>query len=464
LTPERRTCTPQEQRATLIVAMITNFINPFAITSLNIAVPHIGAEYHIMAAHLTWIILAFTFTTVVLTVPFGRIADIRGREPILKIGILLVCVSAIGNIFAPNMAAFFAIRAVQGVGGAMVFATNAPIAIAAYPANRRGWVLGITVAAVYTGAALGPVIGGLITHQFGWRGVFVMIAILSAVALGVSVLRLPKMEKMLAPPVLNPGSIVLYMIASGLIAFGLTTFMQNIWSYIILAAGVVFSVIFVKHELGAETPVIDVRLFRDSPNFALSNLAALFNYAATFAIAYLLSIYLQLVKGYGADVSGLILISQPIIQTIVSPFAGKLSDKRSPYALASIGMSLCAASLVMFAFVSEETPLPYIIGALLLVGLGFGIFSSPNTNVIMSSVGKDNFGMAASVQSTARTFGQVICLAIITIIMNAVIGNKAIEDAPAADIVFDMHISFAVVACICVVGIFFSLKRKSKGA
>jgi MFS family permease len=448
----------------LIVAMITNFINPFAITSLNIAVPHIGAEYHIMATHLTWIILAFTFTTVVLTVPFGRVADIRGREPILKIGILLVCVSAIGNIFAPNMAAFFVIRAVQGVGGAMVFATNAPIAIAAYPPSRRGWVLGLTVAAVYTGSALGPVLGGLITHQFGWRGVFVMIAILAAVAFVVSVVRLPKTEKILSPPALNRGSIVLYMIAIGLVCFGLTTFMQNIWSYFILAAGVVFSVVFVKHELRTETPVIDVSLFRNNPNFALSNLAALFNYAATFAIAYLISIYLQLVKGYGADVSGLILISQPIVQTIVSPFAGKLSDKRSPYALASLGMSFCAASLVMLAFVDEETPLAYTIGALLLVGLGFGVFSSPNTNVIMSSVGKDNFGMAASVQSTARTFGQVICLALITIIMNAVVGSKAIEDAPVSDIVLDMHISFAAVACICVVGIFFSLKRKSPDA
>jgi MFS family permease len=458
---ERREYTPQEQHATLAVAMITNFINPFAITSLNIAVPHIGAEFHITAIHLTWIVLAFTLTTVILTVPFGRIADIRGREPILKIGILLVCASAIGNIFAPNMAAFFAIRAVQGAGGAMVFATNAPIAIAAYPANRRGWVLGITVAAVYSGSACGPVLGGLITHKFGWRGVFVMIAVLAAAALVVAMVRLPKTAKILSPPSLNPGSIVLYMIAIGLVAYGLTTFMQNIWSYIILGAGVVFSVVFVKHELRTETPVIDVRLFRNNPNFALSNLAALFNFAATFAIAYLVSIYLQLVKGYGADVSGLILISQPIVQTIVSPFAGKLSDKRSPYAMASLGMSFCAASLVMLAFVSEETPVAYVIGALLLVGLGFGVFSSPNTNIIMSSVGKDNYGMASSVQSTARTFGQVICFAIITIIMNAVIGNKAIADVAVSDIVFDMHISFAVVACISVVGIFFSLKRKS---
>jgi MFS family permease len=450
-----------EQRTTLIVAMITNFINPFALTALNIAVPTIGKEYHIIAAHLSWIVLSFTFTTVLLTIPFGRIADIRGRDGILKIGVLLIGAASACNIFAPNMALFFIMRALQGVGAAMVFSTNVPIAVSAYPPSRRGWVLGLTVAAVYTGAACGPVLGGVITHHFGWRGVFVLITALSAISFVLLLLRGGAGEKPVSPPALSSGSIFLFMISIGLISYGLTTLMQNIWSYFILAAGVVFTVFFVRHELRTDTPVVDVRLFRDNPNFTLSNLAALFNYAATFAIAYLLSIYLQLIKGYAADVSGLILLCQPILQTVVSPFAGRLSDKRSPYAMASVGMALCAASLVMLAFVGLETPLAFILAALFLVGLGFGIFSSPNTNIIMSSVGKNDYSMAQSVQSTARTFGQVVCMAIITIVVNSVVGNKAIEDASLEDIVLNMHISFAIVAAICTIGIFFSLKRKS---
>ncbi|GHU64796.1 MFS transporter [Clostridia bacterium] len=460
---DRKQYDPKVQRTTLVVAMITNFINPFALTALNIAVPTIGKEFHIVATHLTWIVLSFTFTTVLLTIPFGRIADIRGREPILKIGILLVGVASACNIFAPNMALFFLLRALQGAGAAMVFATNVPIAIDAYPASRRGWVLGVTVAAVYLGGACGPVLGGLITHYFGWRGIFVLIAILSGVAFSVAMIWLPRKEKLIPSQGLSPGSIVLFAISIGLVAYGLTTLMQNIWSYFILAAGAVFSVIFVRHEFRTKTPVIDVRLFRDNVNFSLSNIAALLNYAAIFAIAYLMSIYLQLVKGYGADVSGLILICQPIVQAVVSPIAGKISDRRSPYAMASLGMTFCAVALVMLAFIDTETSIYYMIGALLLAGFGFGVFSSPNTSVIMGSVDRKDYGMASSVSNTARTFGQVACMAIITIIMNVVIGNRAIENAPISDIVLDMHISFLVVACICVTGIFFSLRRKSDG-
>lgn len=452
--------TTKEQSATLLVVLITNFVNPFAITSLNVAVPHIGTEFSIMATHLTWIILSFTLTTVLLTIPFGRISDIRGREPVLKMGIFIIGVSALCNIFAPNAAWFFAMRALQGVGGAMVFATNISILVDAYPAKRRGWVLGVSVAAVYSGGACGPAFGGILTHYFGWRSVFMLIVILSAIAFTTAMLRLPKKEKNTNPQSLNRGSIILFMASIGLVAYGLTTFMQNIWSYIIFGAGVILSVIFVRHEMNTEIPVIDVRLLKRNRNFSLSNLAALFNYAATFVIAYLMSIYLHIVKGLDADITGIILICQPALQAVISPIAGRLSDKHSPYAMASCGMACCAGSLFMLAFVNEETAFPYIIAALLLVGTGFGIFSSPNANIIMSSVENSEYSMASAMQSTARTLGQVISMAIITIIMTVVIGNKAIEDATHDEIVFDMHISFTVFACICVAGIFISLKRK----
>ena len=452
----------KEQNATLFVVLVTNFVIPFSITSLNIAVPHIGAEFRITAGHLTWIVLLFSLTTVILTIPFGRLADIRGRENILKVGIFLIGAASLASVFANDLVLFFVFRVLQGVGGAMVFATNVSILVDAIPANRRGGLLGIAVAAVYTGMACGPAIGGIITHNFGWRGVFVLMALLSVIALIAAILRLPKKEINITRKNPNLTSLILFMAAIGLVAYGFTTIMQNFWSYIILAAGIVFTILFVKHELHTDTPVIDIRLLRDNPDFTYSNIAALFNYAATFAIAYLMSIYLQLVKGLDADISGIILISQPILQTIVSPFAGRLSDKRSPYALASFGMALCTASLFMFAFVSETTPLSYIIIALILVGVGFGFFASPNSNIIMSSVSRNDYSMASAVQSTARSLGQVICMAVITIIMNAVIGNQNIEEAPKSDIVLDMNISFAVLAAVCFIGIFFSAKRNHK--
>lgn len=452
----------KEQQATLFAVVITNFVNPFAVTALNIAVPHIGAEFHIVATQLTWIVLSFTLTNVVLTIPFGRISDIVGRESIFRTGIVLVGIASVGIMFAPNVTIFMILRVLQGVGGAMVFATNISLLVAAFPANKRGGMLGIAVAAVYSGSACGPVVGGVLTHHYGWRSVFLFIALLSAVAFIVVLLRLPKKTVSANTVKIRKSSIVLYMAAVGFFAYGLTTLMQNIWSYVILAAGILFTVIFVRHELRVDNPIVDLRLIKNNSRFTFSNIAALFNYATTIAIAYLISIYLQLVKGLDADVSGLILICQPVLQVVISPIAGRLSDKRSPYVLSSLGMACCAASLFMFAFVDEATTFAYILAALSLVGIGFGLFSSPNSNIIMSSVSRQEYNMASSVQSTARTLGQVIGMAAITIITNSVIGNKAIQFASKGELVLDMHISFTIFACICVVGIFFSSKRNPK--
>jgi MFS family permease len=319
--------------------MITNFSIPFASTALNIAVPHIGREFHTTATGLTWIVLSFIMVTALLSVPFGKIADMYGRMRMLKTGIILFCVAAFLNIFASTMTAFLIFRILQGVGGAMVFATNIAIAVDASPAGKRGFVLGLTSAAVYIGATCGPVVGGLITHGFGWRGVFVLMAALTFVAFIAAVLKLPGESGKEVTKKLSGTSILLYIVSLGLFLYGLTTLTQNLRSYIFFVAGIMFMLVLIKHEVRTETPLIEIRLFKGNREFSLSTLAALFNYAAIFAVSYFISIYLQLVKGFSADVSGLIMICQPIVQSVLSPISGRLSDRKSPGIIASIGMA-----------------------------------------------------------------------------------------------------------------------------
>ena len=450
------------QRAALAVAMITNFTSPFSATALNIAVPHIGAEFHAAATSLSWIVLSFLMVTALLSIPFGRIADMRGRKTILRVGILLVCVASFLNIFSPNMPVFYLFRVVQGIGAAMIYATNTAILVSAFPPERRGSVLGTSVAAVFTGSASGPVIGGFITHTFGWRAIFIAISAFALIAFVMAMTRLPKENKPETKAKLNYYSIVFYVLSLGLLLCGLVTLSQNIWSYIILGAGIVLIILFVRHEARAEAPLIEVRLFSKNLDFSMSNLAALFNFAAVFAIVYLMSLYLQLARGFTADVSGMIMISQPVVQIVLSPIAGRLSDKRPPAAIASIGMACCAGALFMFAFLDGQTPLAYILAALLLTGFGVGLFSSPNANVVLGSVSKKDYSVATSVQSTARTVGQVFGMAVLTIIINAVIGNVQIDHVAPAAIIRDAHISFLVFAGVCIIGILISLRRRAK--
>jgi MFS family permease len=391
-------------------------------------------------------------------------------------GIALFGITSFFVALAHGMLMFNAFRVFMGAGAAMIYATNMPILIEAYPPEKRGRVIGSCVASVYVGLASGPVLGGLLTHYLGWRSVQILIALISLVSFIVAFAKLPKSAGVYRgqagraeePPEsaasrrVDPVSFALYAVAVLLFFYGFTTLGQNLRSYIILAVGTALLPVYLKYEMRSGAPVFEVRAFRRNTPFLLANLSALFNYAATFAVGYIFAIYLQLVKGYSSDVTGFILITQPAVMAVVAPIAGRLSDRRSPFMLAAFGMAFCAAALFSFIFIGADTPLWHLIAGLLVVGFGFGLFASPNTNAIMSSVGPGDFGVASSVQNTARTMGQVIGMALITIVTNAIIGDAELADVPKALFVQNMHLSYIIFAALCTVGILFSLKRKTK--
>jgi MFS family permease len=472
-----------ERRAVLFTAVSTAFVTAFAASSLNIAIPVIGQEFHSPAPHLSWIITAYMLFTVSLSVPFGRFADIAGKRRLFILGILIFGVMSGVGCIATSLATVILFRALQGVGAAMIFATNTAIIADVFPANMRGRMLGFSVAFTYGGLSTGPFIGGVITHHLGWRYTFALSCAVSLAAFIIAFTKLPKSlgapsaaksgknakdgadgdDRVAAGPPKNmdPGGVLLYIASTVTLMYGLTIFTQNILSYALTAAGAVLLVIFVNFEKKAPGPILEIRLFRNI-NFLFSNVAALFNYGATFALSYLLSLYLQMVKGYGADVSGLILITQPVIQAIFSPIAGRLSDRYSPYRIASLGMGLCAASLFSFIFIDESSPLPHILTNLVLAGFGVALFSSPNTNAIMSCVQARDYGVASSLTSTMRTMGQIVSMAVITMIMNAALGQTPIDEAGREDLVYSMHTGFIIFTCICVAGATISLQRKTE--
>ncbi|MDR1292807.1 MAG: MFS transporter [Clostridiales Family XIII bacterium] len=460
-----------ERRAVLFTIFATAFVTTFAASSLNIAIPIIGKEFHIPVAQLSWIITTYMLFTVSLSVPFGRLADITGKRRLFILGIFIFGLMSGVSCITSSFPMLIAFRALQGFGAAMIFATNTAIIADVFPAKERGRMLGLSVAFTYGGLSAGPVIGGMITHYIGWRYTFALGGVVSLIAFAIAAARLPKSLGGPAPDAaktrgnplkqMDPGGIFLYIASTVTLMYGLTIFTQNVMSYVLTAAGVTLLVVFVNKEKQADKPIIEIRLFRNI-NFLLSNLAALFNYGATFALSYLLSIYLQIVKGYGADMSGLILITQPVIQVVFSPLAGRLSDKYSPYRIASIGMGLCTVSLVSFIFTRTDSPLWYIIVNLTLAGLGVALFSSPNTNAIMSCVRPGDYGVASSLTSTMRTMGQIVSLAIITIIMNMALGATPIDEATESGLIFSMHTGFIIFACICAVGVVISTRRGQK--
>ncbi len=448
------------QLSTLFVVIITAFITTFTGSALNLSIPSMGIEFHAGAASVGWIITGYILSAAVLAVPFGRLADLTGRKRILVTGILIFALCSGGSVFVRSMGMLLFLRALQGLGAAMIFSTNMAVLISAFPPEKRGKVLGYSIASTYIGLSAGPVVGGIMNHYLGWRSIFVLTFAISAVVFAIALLKLPVGKLANLGQTMDFLGNILYISMLTLIMFGLSTVSTIPYAKYLIVGGIALFVFFVLHELKTKSPIVEVRLFANNIGYSFSNLAALMNYGATFALSYLLSIYLQVVMGFGSQISGLVLISQPLMMAVLSPYCGRLSDRVSPFKLASFGMALCALGLFSFIFISEDYPFPLIIINLLVVGVGFAFFSSPNTNAVMACVEKQDYGVASSILATMRSIGHSTSMAIVTFIVSTQMGNTTLAEAEPELLVKTMHISFIVFTCVCAAGIFISLKRK----
>jgi MFS family permease len=230
-------------------------------------------------------------------------------------------------------------------------------------------------------------------------------------------------------------------------------------SAVLIAAGFAVLAGFARYELRVKHPVFDIRLFTENRVFAFSCLSALINYSATFAVTFLLSLYLQYIKGLSAQSAGMILMAQPIVMAICSPFAGKLSDRVEPRILASGGMGLTAIGLGLLAFIGNATPIGFIVFCLVVLGFGFGLFSSPNMNAIMSSVEKRYYGIASGSVGTMRVLGQMFSMGIATIIFALFLGRVQISPEHYPAFIASVKTAFAVFFLLCSLGILSSLAR-----
>lgn len=448
------------QKSAVLVGISTAFVTTFAGSALNLAIPDMGKYFDMGAASVGWIVTIYTLVIAAFSTPFGKLADTTGRRRVLITGVAGFGITSIICVFAPNAALLLAARVLQGMSSAMIFATNMPIAISAFPPEERGKAIGLVTSGTYVGLAMGPVLGGILNSWIGWQSIFIFGTVVSVVALTAIFKGVDKdiIEKCELRQDIAGNVIYIFMIATFI--YGLTSFnsIRFGWAFIILAF--VLGFVFVKTELASQNPMIDVRIFASNMTYTLSNLTALFNYSATFALGYLISIYLQVVAGFSSQMAGIVLITQPLFMAVLSPRMGKLSDRVAPYKLASAGMGLCAVSLLFFVFIKSTTPLVFVIIALAVAGIGIALFSSPNTNVIMGCVPPAKFGVANSILATMRTTGQSSGMAIITLVVSGTIGNISLYEVSAQQLIGTIHIAFIIFTCLCTAGIFMSLQRK----
>ena len=444
----------------LFVASLTAFMAPFMMSAINIALPAIQREFSVNAVVLSWIVNAHLLAAGVSLVPAGRIADIYGRKKIFISGIFIFTVFTVGTALAPSVLWIILFRILQGIGSAMMMSTGIAIVSDVFPLNERGKAIGFTVAAVYVGLSLGPPAGGMLTGMFGWRSIFLVSGPAGVLAGIFSLLRIRGEWAGARGERLDIIGSVLYGISLISVMYGLSILPQLSGAGL-LGLGLFLFAAFIRHELRTQFPVFEIQLFRSNRTFTFSGLAALINYAAIFAVSFLLSLYLQYIKGLSPESAGLILICQPIMQALLSPMAGRLSDRIEPSILASTGMALTAIGLICLIFLSETTSTAYIIIVLIVLGTGFALFSSPNMNAIMSSVEKKYYGVASGTVATMRLIGQMLSMAIATLVFSFIIGNVEITPSSYGLFLSSINLIFMISSGMCIVGIYFSLTRGS---
>lgn len=440
------------------MATLASFLGPFMGSSVNVALPSMGREFSMSAVLMSWINTAFLLSAATLTIPFGRLGDIYGRKKIYWTGALIFTVSSVLIALSRSGMMVIVCRVVQGFGSSMIFATGMAILMSVYPAHERGKVLGINVAAVYLGLSTGPFFGGIITQHLNWRFIFWLNLPLGLVLLAVIFLMLKGDWAEARGARFDLGGSVILGLSLLSTMFGFSKLPQT-YAFYLLAAGLIGIAVFIFYELKLKDPVVDIKLFRYNMVFAFSNLAALINYAATFAVTFLLSLYLQRVRGLSPQEAGMLLVIQPLVQAVLSPMAGRLSDRIEPRTVASIGMSLTLVGLILLVFIDQRITIYYVAGCLVFLGFGFALFVSPNTNAIMSSVDRRMYGVAGALVGTMRQLGMMFSMGIVMMILALHLGQAEIGPENADDFVSSMRTAFTVFVVLCFGGIFASLAR-----
>ena len=444
---------------TLFVVSTVQFLTPFMMSAVGVALPAIGREFSASAVQLSLIETIYILAFSLFLLPAGRLGDIYGRRRIFIIGI---CVFTLGTLLVSmsfTMESFILFRFFQGSGGAMITGTSMAILSSVFPQAKRGRAMGIIVAFVYLGLSMGPVLSGFMVTHLGWRWIFYLAIPVEAGALLLTIFKLKGEWAEARGERFDVTGAVLYCLSLLSVIVGALNQKQGGIYVALMLCGCAGLLGFLLFESRIKSPILDVSLIFRNRVFAFSNLATLINYAASFGIGFFFSLYLQCVRGYPPQSAGMILIVQPLCQAVLSPYFGKLADRVSAPALATSGMGLCAIGLGLVTLVGEQTPIPAIIAMLALMGAGFGMFSSPNMAVVMGSVEPRHYGIASGFVATMRTLGMLLCMTMITLVFNHTMGVQPVSFETRKLFMTSMHFSMVIFACLSIFGVLFSLGR-----
>lgn len=442
------------------VIALTQFAMPFMFSGVGITLPLMGLELHASAVALGLVETGYLGAAAAFLLPVGRLADATDKKMLFKTGLLGYGLLTLSIGFASNPTIVIALRVIQGIFGAMVMATGMALITEVVAKENLGKAMGLSIGAIYAGLAAGPFIGGVITSSLGWRWVYYLTALVLILSflLTHSLMKGQWKRPQIAFDWL--GSLVVINIIICLVA-GSSILDESHWGGTLIIIGMVSIPLFFWIETKVKQPLLRFDRLRANKVLSSALLTQLLMYSGSFGMTFLYSLYLQEVKALSAQQAGQVLVIGPILMALTAPLFGRLADRIPPTNITLAGMLSASTSLIMATQVGVDTSLFYICTTMILQGLGFAMFSSPNMALIMSSVTAEHYSMASALASKTRYLGMVISMIIITLLMSTLIGAGTIRESLGGYLAV-MQFSFITFSVLSLAGVMLMIRPATR--
>lgn len=438
----------------VLTAAIGSFTMAYASNGLSVILPTLASSFHISNILENWIVYIYLLVLSVSGVPLGKICGKYGLKKSFQLGLIIFSLGSVISALSWDITPMLIGRVIQAIGASMTFVTNVSMITAEIPVQNRGQALGINVTGVYLGITISPTISGILVHNLSWRYVFLITVFMALISLYL----LSKIDNewiMERESLDKVGSIV-YVIAVGLLLYAFTI-LNTLTGAALLVLSLMLLVLFVKYELKQPNPVYEMRLFKNV-NYTTANIVAMIAYLSTYVVSYVLNYHFQYILGLDAQTSGLILISTPIMMLLIAAQAGKLSDRINPGILQLLGVILITIAIAILSRINYTTPIYMIVMAMVIQGIGHGFFSTPNNNIILSSVdNKKDIPTASASVATVRNLGQSFSLGILTVTFAFIMGNVPIQPSNYNLLVISNQTTLTIITILGAVAVILSV-------
>src|SRR5215212_2927613 len=403
------------------------FMGPLDGSMVNSMLPILTRELQVDISTTEWLLTIYMLIQTSLMLSFGRLGDLWGHKLIYVSGLVVFMVGSVLSAFASTPTLLICARAITALGSAALWANSAAILTHSFPSAQRGRALGMQSMMVQLGGSCGPPLGGLVASTRGWRAICWVSVPVTFVALLLSLRFIQRDEPSGRGEKFDLAGAALYVL--GLMGVLLALNQGHNWGWWsfgvvgCMLAGVGLLAGFVALEPRLKFPMLDLRVFRERA-FASPIMAAVLNFICTSSIVFLMPLYLILGRQMSPSEAGLILITQPLVMASITILSGSLSDRIGSRLPATLGMVCLSGGLFCLSRLDATTPIPFVVGSLVLVGFGVGLFGSPNSSAVMGAVPSSRRGVAAAILSTARTLGNTLGLGLTGAVFTTVLAGR----------------------------------------